>query len=131
VLYCFGRNLSASGDVDIETNTWARNIVWNDDRPFVIRASNGNESRDYTWEEWQALGQDQGSQIVDPCLVDPDHGDFELAADSPAIEFGFEPLPLSEMGPQPSSNRTDWPPDEVSGIRETMARELAAVGHAS
>ncbi|MHB1355657.1 MAG: right-handed parallel beta-helix repeat-containing protein [Anaerolineae bacterium] len=55
--------------------------------------------------DWQALGFDRYSVVADPLLADPAHGDFTLAANSPALAIGFEPFDLSEVGPRPKDKR--------------------------
>jgi len=42
--------------------------------------------------EWQASGQDAGSQHADPLFRDPDRGDFTLRPNSPALALGFKPI---------------------------------------
>jgi parallel beta-helix repeat protein len=53
-----------------------------------------------TLEEWQARGQDIGSIIADPKFTDPAGGDYSLAADSPALGIGFQPIDVSTVGPR-------------------------------
>ena len=36
----------------------------------------------------------------DPGFVDPENGNFNLKPDSPALKFGFKPLPLDQIGPR-------------------------------
>jgi hypothetical protein len=55
--------------------------------------------------DWQALGFDRYSVVADPLLADPAHGDFTLAANSPALAIGFEPFDLSGVGPRPKDQR--------------------------
>jgi hypothetical protein len=51
--------------------------------------------------EWQRLGHDRQSFVADPRCVDPEHADFTLAPDSPAIDrLGFQPIDLSKVGPR-------------------------------
>ncbi len=54
----------------------------------------------YSFEDWKAKGMDRGSVIADPLFVDPDHGDFNLRAGSPAFKLGFRPLDLRRVGPR-------------------------------
>jgi hypothetical protein len=51
-----------------------------------------------SFEEWQAGGQDKGSVIADPLLVNAGNFDFRLRADSPALKMGFSPLPEHFLG---------------------------------
>jgi hypothetical protein len=51
-----------------------------------------------TLADWQAKGHEKGSQTADPKFVDPEHGDFHLAADSPAIAMGFNPFDYTQAG---------------------------------
>ena len=46
----------------------------------------------------QAAGLDAGSLVADPRCADPSRGDFTLAADSPALRLGFEPLDPAAAG---------------------------------
>ena len=47
---------------------------------------------------WQALGHEQSSLAADPKFVDPAHGNFRLAPDSPALKMGFKPFDPAEAG---------------------------------
>jgi len=108
-----GRNLPGDGF------TYEHNIVyWKKGRPLLRQRWNekgtvirnnlywqegGGEirfGRD-TWEQWRALGRDEGSLIADPLFVDPTHFDFRLKPGSPASKIGFEPFDLSGVGPRP------------------------------
>jgi hypothetical protein len=52
---------------------------------------------------WRALGQDTNSVMADPLFADPEHGDFTLSPNSPAIAAGFVPFDLSCVGPRARS----------------------------
>ena len=73
------------------------------------------------FEQWQAKGQDKHGIVADPLFVDPQHGDFTLKPDSPALKLGFKPIDASEIGlTGPAEWRElaeeDRPPgDEVPG----------------
>lgn len=53
-----------------------------------------------TMAQWQASGRDIHSQVADPLFADPEHGDFTLAANSPALALGFVPIDMSTVGPR-------------------------------
>ncbi len=44
------------------------------------------------WSNWQAGGHDPEGVVADPLFVDPEHGDFRLRPDSPALALGFVPF---------------------------------------
>jgi hypothetical protein len=54
--------------------------------------------RDCSLAEWQKLGFDTNSVVVDPLFVDPVHDDYRLRPDSPAIRLGFVPIDFAKMG---------------------------------
>lgn len=52
-----------------------------------------------TFEQWQQQrSQDQHSLIADPGFVDPQHDDFRLKPDSPALKLGFQPFDPARAG---------------------------------
>ncbi len=53
---------------------------------------------DWSWQEWQALGQDRDSIVADPMFFDKERHDFRLRPGSPAEKIGFEPFDLSSAG---------------------------------
>jgi len=52
----------------------------------------------WTWEEWQARGQDMHSLLADPLFVDPDANDFTLRESSPIHKSGFEDFDPGRAG---------------------------------
>jgi len=69
-----------------------KNLYWRaDGKPITFPGKR-------TLEQWQATGQDVGSLIADPQFVDPEKLNFQLKADSPAPEIGFQPIDMSRMG---------------------------------
>jgi hypothetical protein len=44
-----------------------------------------------TWQQWHAMGKDEGSMIADPKFIDAQKNDFRLRDDSPALKIGFVP----------------------------------------
>lgn len=51
-----------------------------------------------SFTEWQQLGQDVDSIVADPLFVDPDSGNYNLQAGSPAFDLGFEPIDMTDVG---------------------------------
>jgi hypothetical protein len=67
------------------------NCYWQaDEEPFTFAG--------HSLQEWQEMGHEQGSRIVDPQFKDPEKGDFRLAEDSPALELGFRPFDDKQAG---------------------------------
>jgi hypothetical protein len=54
----------------------------------------------HTFEEWQAMGHDEGSKIADPLFVNAANFDFRLRPDSPALALGVRQIDLSGVGPR-------------------------------
>jgi hypothetical protein len=53
-----------------------------------------------SWAQWQDKGMDSDSIVADPRFVDPQHDNFHIADDSPALKVGFEPFNLEDVGPR-------------------------------
>ena len=47
---------------------------------------------------WQTKWKEVGSIVADPQFVDPEHFDFRLRSNSPALKLGFKPIDLSNTG---------------------------------
>ncbi len=48
--------------------------------------------------------------VAEPGFRDPDHGDFRLPADSPAMAvYGFDPIPVKKIGLYRDELRATWP----------------------
>lgn len=54
--------------------------------------------KDWSWDEWQAKGQDVHSIIADPLFENAAKYDFRLKEDSPAFKLGFNPIDISKVG---------------------------------
>lgn len=52
----------------------------------------------FTFEQWQALGQDKDSIVADPKFKDPERHDYTLLPDSPASRIGFKPFDYTKAG---------------------------------
>lgn len=53
---------------------------------------------EFTLEDWQKQGQEEGSIVADPLFTDAEGYDFHLSPDSPAIKLGFKPFDYSKAG---------------------------------
>jgi hypothetical protein len=84
-------------DVPLVNGDWTKclvtraNCYWHAGKPVEFPGGKDLAAR-------QAEGQDEGSIVADPLFKDPEHGDFALAADSPARKLGFEPLDPAAAG---------------------------------
>ncbi|MDR1923111.1 MAG: right-handed parallel beta-helix repeat-containing protein [Planctomycetaceae bacterium] len=68
------------------------NIFYNpNQKTEEIKFGNGS------FEAWQKRGYDQNSIIADPLFVDPDHFNFQLKPESPALKRGFEQIDLKSI----------------------------------
>jgi hypothetical protein len=98
VLYREGKAVGDYGDEKSGSDVCAfdHNLYWNiAGKPIIF----GKRSLG----QWQRLGQDKNSLIVDPLFVDSEKGDFHLRPESPAKRIGFEPWEFSTVGPRTGS----------------------------
>ena len=51
-----------------------------------------------TFSQWQEMGYDRNSKMVDPLFVDPANDDYRLKPESPALKLGFVPIDISKIG---------------------------------
>ena len=78
------------------------NLFFSDLGLFKARAITGEsgkgEKKQYTLEEWQKLGFDSHSVYADPLFADPEHDDYQVRPESPALKLGFVNFDLSTCG---------------------------------
>ncbi len=102
-----------------------RNIIYQDHPNMAGRRVTENEDVDSNlyWcttgeepvfcglslEAWREQGHDADAIFEDPRFRDPEHGDFTLAADSPALRIGFEPVSMDGIGLYGDRNWVDLP----------------------
>jgi hypothetical protein len=74
------------------------NVYWNaSGKPFDFAGA--------SLEDWRKRGHDSHSIVADPMFIDPEHGDFRLKPDSPALSLGIESIDASASG------RSGHPPE--------------------
>jgi hypothetical protein len=93
-----------------------------DGQPVQFGTSPGPGSGKSAWtfslEEWQEKrGQDKHSMVADPLFSDPEHGDFSLKPDSPALGLGFQPIDVSRVGPRKPAGFTGSQTSRAPGDR--------------
>ena len=75
------------------------NLFFNDlEQFFASITPRGGTRSHYTLQQWQALGYDRHSIYADPMFTDPDGGNFQLKAGSPALTLGFKQIDVSRIG---------------------------------
>jgi len=57
-------------------------------------------SDDVSLAQWKAMGYEEHSLVADPLFMDPDHDDYRLKPESPALSLGFQPIDVSQIGPR-------------------------------
>lgn len=77
----------------IQVNEWGKEVDYN----FFPDAASLEDAR--------ARGTDLHSIWGDPLFIDPVHGDFSIAENSPALTIGFKNFPMNEFGVQSPSLR--------------------------
>ena len=138
---CFSNNLAAEKNIqsDMSGNRFVRNIVCyrdSDARLFSVGGFTEKmiEESDYnvyfaggkapiirtlpdttpaeSFAKWKAFGYEAHSVVADPLFVDPEHNDYRLKPESPALRLGFKPIPVDKIGLYESPDRATWPVDE-------------------
>jgi hypothetical protein len=84
----FGKNWQWAADVIADLRN---NIYWRAD-------GQGFDFAGKSWDQWRAMGRDEGSVIADPKFVDPDNYDFRFASDEVIQQTGFQPFDYSRAG---------------------------------
>lgn len=74
------------------------NLIWNGgSEPYIGHPESAGGK--LSWTQWRGLGYDTHSLLADPLFKDPAHDNYELQANSPALQLGFEPFITSSVGP--------------------------------
>lgn len=115
--FTFERNIVLMDRYNETIFKWQPEDINNTGNMFNRKASKNNFKMDYNiyWDTrnkdikfagmpvdvWQNVeGQDKNSLIADPEFFDPEHDNFSIAEDSPAIKTGFKPIDISKCGPE-------------------------------
>jgi hypothetical protein len=123
------------GRLDRPAFTMRRNLYWDTTGEPLFYGK--------TFQEWQAMGKDEGSMVADPQFVDVAARDFRLRPGSPAEKIGFQPIDLSTVGvygdeawkrlardlPRPELRIAPAPPPPPP-LKVTEDFELTPVGNA-
>jgi hypothetical protein len=116
-IFAFSRSgeIARYREEDHRSFTFERNLVYSTSGYFLIGGwRNGNyrmqgnlhwdttttdpDFDDMGFDDWQALGRDQGSRVADPMFVDAEGLDFRLRPESPALKMGFQSFDTGEAG---------------------------------
>ncbi|MFA6948727.1 MAG: right-handed parallel beta-helix repeat-containing protein [Eubacteriales bacterium] len=72
------------------------NLIWQTGGGAPVMAKNGDKS--YTFEDFRALGAEEGSAVANPIFCDAENGDFRLCQCSPALKMGIKRINLADAG---------------------------------
>jgi Right handed beta helix region len=81
-----------------------RNVFWTEKGEFQavvdqLRSEAGKRNAQrYNLAEWQTLGWDRNSVFADPLFIDPEHMDFRVRPESPALGLGFVNFEMGGWG---------------------------------
>jgi hypothetical protein len=80
------------------TATWTDNQIIMHGNTYWESEGGPISFADMTFADWQANGKNTESQVIDPLFVDPEHDNFALQANSPALTNGFVPFDATQAG---------------------------------
>lgn len=69
---------------------WDYNLYFHENNPFLFLK--------YTFSQWQELGLDVHSVILDPLLYRSENGDLAISENSPVFQIGFHPISTEKIG---------------------------------
>lgn len=98
--FTFTHNIVYWKDGELLDGKWDDNNFRFENNLYYSVAGGPVEFAKWSFREWQGRGQDVGSLIANPLLVNPEQGDFSLEAGSPALKIGFMPIDVSTVGPR-------------------------------
>ncbi len=90
------------GKMPASVTTWDHNLYWlaGGELRFYVPGTEPYAEWFRSFDFWRGLGFDRESLVADPQFVDAAKHDYRLAATSPALTLGFEPIDLSTVGPR-------------------------------
>ncbi len=88
------------------------NVLWSHGEPVRINARfyDGDGGGTLSFEQWREHGYGANSIVADPRFVGPAYTSFRVHSDSPALERGFEQIPVDQIGLYEDDLRASWPP---------------------
>ncbi|MBN1590344.1 MAG: right-handed parallel beta-helix repeat-containing protein [Pirellulales bacterium] len=96
--FTFERNIVYWKTGPLLSRHWHRAKIKSDYNCYFNAAGKPVKFAGMDLKSWQAKGHDQHSIIADPRFVDPEHQDYRLRPDSPALKLGFRPFDPSQAG---------------------------------
>jgi hypothetical protein len=96
----FRHNIVLSDDGQIFGDSWDEPNFEADQNLYWDTSDEALDFGGVPFDQWQARGHDAHSVVADPGFAAPEKGDFRLPPGSPALEIGFEPIDLSDVGPR-------------------------------
>jgi parallel beta-helix repeat protein len=92
----------AESDYNLFFNTTTKEFVVGETRYRKAAGASGGEfnTKEISLAEWQKMGFDTHSVVADPLFVDPQHDDYRLKPESPALKLGFQQIDASQIGPR-------------------------------
>jgi hypothetical protein len=79
------------------------NLLWDISGQAIIGRSRGLKDLDLA--QWQKIGNDLHAAVTDPLFHNLQKQDFTLAPESPALQLGFKPIDVSDVGPRSPGQR--------------------------
>jgi len=93
---------SQSGKPWFALGSWTNRVLGESDYNLFFNADGGEHTisidKAIPLSEWQKMGYDVHSVIADPLFVDPEHNDYRLKLESPALKLGFQPIDVTKIG---------------------------------
>ena len=92
----------AQSDYNVFYNTTGGGFVIRQKGPsFIFTDTDPDYNNETSLQEWKRTGFDVHSVVADPLFLNPDEDDYRLSQDSPALDLGFNQIPLDQIGVRP------------------------------